>query len=836
MTTFKLGAFLCLLILAITSQAHARVALDGDKFIASMGFSNCTMFVDGCQWSSNMTGVADKDALAEESFYKTIIDGAKIGIQAFGFDATANGANMPWRLERFSTAMKRYNNANPASKRCIYIIYEYAGGEALNMFNAADSNNSADSPYCAVDGKPMIGTWSPNSCVNPLPDLSGKGTFAAIITIKDAANNVATKACVDTLKSSGASRVFNYLWISGNLNLTNSTTYSASKAAAESAGSEFVMGIPSARANQCGGDNCGGARDTNYLFRDGKGYQAALQALRAPLLNSGITRMMYTMSHAGDWGEDSSWEGGKICDENDTVPHNVSIGGINTNFTCPNVPDYLRGTIPMNAFFRSYTNKSFTKRGFNRIGQVWKDLFNGTGSPDASPFIAWAYREHPFAINASGFSICPTAQAQVDANSLGGTSGAGADNLYLTSYSPDPVRVRVTIGSTVVGTYTLPVRQAMLDTDARQQVIAFGSNRGRPKFDVLDSAGNVIKSVTGDVNYTDTPIQRTGTTGRNYSVYADYMDIPGPQAASASITKASADRAEGNSGTSMSDFTVRLTGALPSAIDIPWSVSSSQADVNDFYQIDEVPQSGQCADPPPSPAVSAGFTRLAFCEDFSNASRINLDGNLNSGQTLTQVKPGNIFNSSLMPKSAFVFNADGTMTVNPTRTNYQVDLISTVPTGGGGFSGYAMDGAGWYAEIRWKHSACSKSTGFPAFWSMGTGKLYAGNAPNYEPDFYEYIGQKLIQSLHYYPQAGNNNGRVSINNSSNMPASPTSFFTAGALSSSDGTKYSWYFNNAQTKTATVGYPSAFKSGKYPIMFGSGDPSCQYTVDWVKVWR
>lgn len=246
---------------------------------------------------------------------------------------------------------------------------------------------------------------------------------------------------------------------------------------------------------------------------------------------------------------------------------------------------------------------------------------------------------------------------------------------------------------------------------------------------------------------------------------------------------------------------------------------------------------GQC-DPhqiPPSPARDAGFTRLAFCEDFSDKNTINLDGTLAGGQTLTQVKPGNIFNSSLMPKTAFVFNADGTMTVNPTRTNYQIDFISTVPTGDGGYSGYAMDGSNWYAEIRWKHSACVQSSGFPAFWSMDARKLYASTTNTYEPDFYEKINGSLVQSLHFYPTAGNNDGRKSVINSGRMSVPITGYFTAGALASANGSKYAWYVNDVKTKETSVGNPTAFRAGRFPIMFGAG-PSCPYTVDWVRVWR
>lgn len=588
-----------LLALAAAGSADARVPVP-DKALLSMGFGNCNAYTDGCKWASNLSGDPNADAIAEASYLAVFKDGAAMGVDAFGYDATSNNAAQPWRLTRMSNAMRKYNNENPTAKKCIFIIYE-AAANPLAMFNAADANGADDSPYCTVDGKPLIGAWATTACINPLPGLTKKGPFVMIGTQahNSAGKNLAGKSCVNTWKDSGASKVLNYLWISGNMNLVKS--YAASKTAATDAGSEFVMGIPSARANQCG-SGCTTPRNSNYLYRDAKGFMAALKALRAPLDTPGINRMMLTMGLTGDIGEDSGWNSAEVCDANDTVPHNKAVDGINPGFTCPNVPSHMRGTIPMGSHYRSYINKSFTKRGFNRIARSWVHLFKDDGKTEP-PFIAWAYREHPFSINASTFAICPTVSATVDGNSLDGTTNAKDNNLFLTSDSPDPVKVRVKIGSTTVDTYTLPAHQYMLTTDARQTVIPFGANRGRPTFEILDANNNVTMSVQGEVEYTDTPKQRDGTLGRNYSIYADYADLAQTQT-TVSVSPVTGSIVEGNTGTTEATFRATLNQPTGTAVRIHWSVSSTAATPDDFGYAGVMP-SGDTAVP-----AAAGYVDI----------------------------------------------------------------------------------------------------------------------------------------------------------------------------------------------------------------------------------
>lgn len=239
----------------------------------------------------------------------------------------------------------------------------------------------------------------------------------------------------------------------------------------------------------------------------------------------------------------------------------------------------------------------------------------------------------------------------------------------------------------------------------------------------------------------------------------------------------------------------------------------------------------------PAEARAAGLTRLTFCEDFSDPKRISLGTDLGAGQTFTQVRGDNIFGAKPMPASAFSFS-DGAMHVRPTHNNYQVNFISTVPTGGGNFRGYALRGAGWYAQIRWKHDACGKSSGFPAFWSMEARHLYGLTRRGelmLEPDFYENIGGRYIGALHQWDFHASPRHHVLQMTSQAMPQTPTQYFVAGAMSEKGGAGYSWWFNGRRMDRKAPSWSDMFNRFTGPVMFGSG-PGCNYSVDWIKVWE
>ena len=510
------------------NNAEARVDLP-EKFIASMGFSNCSTYTNGCQFASNGPGATEVEA----SYYETIKDGVAVGVNAFLFDATSNSSGQEWRITRLANAMVKYNNENPSSKRCIAVMYE-SGASPLGLFNAADISGASNSPYCTLGGKPLIGIWGNGVMVDPLPGLSGKGPFVVLATIWNTATNIPTSSNVAQWKANGASRVLSYWWVSGHFNASSVTKMQATKAAVEATGAEFVMGIGSTRGANCGSESvCSGSKG-GYTFSDGNGWTHTLQEM-TNINAMGLEKAMYTMSFPGDYGEGSYFDSSLVCDARDIAVHSGSIGGIDTNFTCPNVPAHLKGTIATGGHYKSYENLHFTHRGHHRVAQDWNYKFRN-GTEPLGQFIAFMYRQHPLDRAGTGDDICPTASYTLNPSSAGGTSWG--DNIFVTSNLPVATSLRVKVGTTVIGTYTLPAKQMFVNGSTRQTVIPWGSRRGNPVFEVLDSNGAVTHTYEGLVEYTDTPVQRDGVSvGRNMFTYSDFFTVAAPQTSEACINQ-----------------------------------------------------------------------------------------------------------------------------------------------------------------------------------------------------------------------------------------------------------------------------------------------------------
>ena len=99
------AVFWAILFLVMTAgRADARVALS-EPAAYSIGSDGCSMYVDGCAFANQMSGVATRDADVERSYYLSIKDGAAMGIDAFGLDMTANTTHSTWLLARLSAAM-----------------------------------------------------------------------------------------------------------------------------------------------------------------------------------------------------------------------------------------------------------------------------------------------------------------------------------------------------------------------------------------------------------------------------------------------------------------------------------------------------------------------------------------------------------------------------------------------------------------------------------------------------------------------------------------------------------------------------------------------------------
>ncbi len=262
-----------------------------------------------------------------------------------------------------------------------------------------------------------------------------------------------------------------------------------------------------------------------------------------------------------------------------------------------------------------------------------------------------------------------------------------------------------------------------------------------------------------------------------------------------------------------------------------------------------VAQTPQCAgaEAPPG-AEQAGLTKLVLCEDFSDPSRIDFDNNPVAGKTtFVAMRPGNIFNATTESKSDFTFTPEGTMQSRSKAGNYQADFISTWPTGGGSHQGFDTGAKPFYTEIRLKHNQWSGSSGFFAFWAMDTCHLYkTGCSSFYEPDFYEFISRMHVNAFHWWSSSMQKQDSSCITTQSagiSPNGKDTQFNTYGARFTNEGSNY--YFNDkanitnacankSWSKTIPQG-PQPGKTGKYPIIFGTG-PNQPYEVDFVRVWQ
>lgn len=264
-----------------------------------------------------------------------------------------------------------------------------------------------------------------------------------------------------------------------------------------------------------------------------------------------------------------------------------------------------------------------------------------------------------------------------------------------------------------------------------------------------------------------------------------------------------------------------------------------------------VAQTPQCAgaEPPPG-AEEAGMTKLVFCEDFSDPSRIDFDNNPIAGKTtFVGMRPGNIFSAQTEVSSDFSWTPQGTLISKSRHDNYQSDFISTWPTGGGGHAGFDTGAKPFYAEASVKHNQWNSggARGFFAFWAMDTCHLYnTGCSSFYEPDFYEFISRMHVNAFHWWSSSMQKQDSSCITTQSagiSPNGKDTQFNTYGARFTNEGSNY--YFNDkanianacaskSWSKTIPQG-PQPGKTGRYPIIIGSG-PNQNYEVDFVRVWQ
>ncbi|RYE04817.1 MAG: hypothetical protein EOP51_35015, partial [Sphingobacteriales bacterium] len=251
------------------------------------------------------------------------------------------------------------------------------------------------------------------------------------------------------------------------------------------------------------------------------------------------------------------------------------------------------------------------------------------------------------------------------------------------------------------------------------------------------------------------------------------------------------------------------------------------------------------ADPPPQ-AVAAGYTYLAFRDEFNSDEGIDMNNTGNPGYNFYRRRP---FGYPVLDRDRLSVS-NGMLILNSQTPGPNLGIVSIARQNGqtDGWTGFtARDGAYFEARISFdgKPSGtglpAGQSVGWPSFWSMAAEHLY-GNAKEWiECDFFEMFF--LLHSPYYggvlhkwvLPN------KDVANNESNMLVEAgvvnwSEFKTMGTLwTTGPGSTVDFYYND-QLKTVNplTGSPWEFGNEQsWPVILGSDNWPMR--VDFVRVW-
>jgi hypothetical protein len=261
------------------------------------------------------------------------------------------------------------------------------------------------------------------------------------------------------------------------------------------------------------------------------------------------------------------------------------------------------------------------------------------------------------------------------------------------------------------------------------------------------------------------------------------------------------------------------------------------------------PTVGPIITPPPQ-AVSAGYTRLAFDEEFNDTSGIDLNNTGAPGYNFYTRAP---FGFPTLPASAIVV-ANGAVTINPTQNWQNLWTINGVDSPWRGFA--ATGGAYFEASIKFDPDwgRVHGNNGWPSFWTTAAEHMYGGLGTNYfETDFFEFLpdfwpsaqnqyAQTLYQwDNNQYDSWHNDWGKVVVNTPTPASHWLNSWNIIGCLWVTGSSGYiDGYFNNQLTtaRNAYSDHPEFFdiaNTQHWPIIIGTA-PGWPLSIDYVRVWQ
>jgi hypothetical protein len=247
---------------------------------------------------------------------------------------------------------------------------------------------------------------------------------------------------------------------------------------------------------------------------------------------------------------------------------------------------------------------------------------------------------------------------------------------------------------------------------------------------------------------------------------------------------------------------------------------------------------------PPPPAAAAGYTRLAFDEEFNDTSSIDMNDTRSDGFKWYRYRPFGYGTQSL----SGIQVANGILTVNSKTSNMAILTVTT--NGSGGWKGFtATRGAYFEASISFDPNVRGAS-GWPSFWSMAAEHLWGGDNDGYiETDFMEYDtwpwgldnaygggirwwGVHPNDLMNNFSTFHDNNHIVHVPDGTDWKQ----FHTFGTLWL-PGQTIDFYFDNVRKMTNPYSTYYLFQgadSQHWPVILGSDNWPMR--VDWVRVWQ
>lgn len=274
-----------------------------------------------------------------ENYKRTIADTVQMGARHILVQAVA-GSGRAARVGEFAQALASYNAAAPAGDRaCMAVLYADYGtthtdAEITALYTTAW--DSSGTHYCSIGGRPVVATLDDRPDQTCVPSKVGN----IITRLRTLASGVAPTAVhwiaafgergeYADWQSACRDKVTAAVPVSYSyLEMANDDPAFAADAATrrdvvKAAGGRYILGIPTASAQNCGAFCGDGADSSGYRHTGFGGFARLLSAWRA-----GADQVAYTFGPGGPYGKDQFVSTAVRCDANDLVTPSADCASV----------------------------------------------------------------------------------------------------------------------------------------------------------------------------------------------------------------------------------------------------------------------------------------------------------------------------------------------------------------------------------------------------------------------------------------------------------------------------------------------------------------------------